>query len=104
MCSLLPTDLAFRNYLTSLQLMLNRVAALKIIPYIIIVVINRVNQTESAILFSLVCPLLPKDLAFRTYLSSLQLMLNRVAALKISPCVIASRSVGYMFSLSFVYL
>ena len=42
---------------------------------------NRLNRTESAIFFSMVCSLLPEDLTLRTYLSSLQLMLCRVAAL-----------------------
>ena len=40
------------------------------------------NSTEFAIFVCLVYFLLPKDLLFRTYLSSLQFVLCRVAAVK----------------------
>ena len=47
---------------------------------------NRLVKTESGIFISWVISLLPKDIIFKTYLSSLQLMLRAcVAALKVSP-------------------
>ena len=43
---------------------------------------NRLNETESAIFLSLVCSLLPEDLHLELILSSLQLVLCPVAAVK----------------------
>ena len=43
---------------------------------------NRLNKTESAIFFSLMCSLLPEDLHSELILSSLKLVLCRVAAVK----------------------
>ena len=43
---------------------------------------NRLNKTESAFFVSLVCSLLPKDLHSELILSSLQLVLCRVAAVE----------------------
>ena len=45
---------------------------------------NRLNKTESAFFVSLVCSLLPKDLHSELILSSLQLVLCRVAAVVLS--------------------
>ena len=49
---------------------------------------NRLNQTESAIFVSLNCSLLPKDLHSELILSSLQLVLCRVAIVNVSPYII----------------
>ena len=49
---------------------------------------NRLNMTEFVIFDFLIWFLLPKDLTIRTYLSSLQLVLCRVAAVKRLPVVI----------------
>ena len=46
---------------------------------------NRLNKTESAIFVSLMCSLLPKNLHSELILSSLQLVLCRVAAVKRLP-------------------
>ena len=46
---------------------------------------NRLNKTESAIFISLVCSLFPEDLYSQLILSSLQLVLCRVAAVKRLP-------------------
>ena len=43
---------------------------------------ERLNKTESAIFVSLICSLLPENLHSELILSSLQLMLCRVAAVK----------------------
>ena len=46
---------------------------------------NRLNKTESAIFVSLICSLLPEDLYSELILSSLQLGLCHVAAVKRLP-------------------
>ena len=57
---------------------------------------NRLNKTESAIFLSLMCFWLPKDLHSELILSSLQLMLCRVAAVERLP--VHNHSADYIFS------
>ena len=58
--------------------------------------INRLNKTESAIFVSLMCSLLPENLHSELILSSLQLVLCRVAAVK---CLtVHHHSANYIFS------
>ena len=45
---------------------------------------NRLTKTDSAIFVSLVCSLLPEDVYSELILSSMQLVLCRVAAVKLS--------------------
>ena len=56
---------------------------------------HKLNKTESAIFVSLICSLLPKDLHSELILSSLQLMLCRVAAVKRLP--VYHHSADYIF-------
>ena len=55
---------------------------------IIFLNMNRLNKTKSAFLVSLICSLLPEDLHSELILTSLQLPLCRVAALKRAPYII----------------
>ena len=45
-------------------------------------IFNRLNKSEFTIFISLMWTLLPKDLIIRAYLSSLQMVLCRVVAIK----------------------
>ena len=57
---------------------------------------NRLDNTESTIFVSLMCSLLPEDLHFEFILSSLQLVLCRVAAVKRLP--VDHHTAGNIFS------
>ena len=57
---------------------------------------NRLNKTESAIFVSLMCTLFPEDLHTELILSSLQLVLCHVAAVKRLPA--HRHSADYIFS------
>ena len=56
---------------------------------------NRLNKTESAMFVSLICSLFPGDLYSELFLSSMQLVLCRVAAVKRLP--VHHHSAGYIF-------
>ena len=56
---------------------------------------NRLNRTESAIFVSLICSLLPEDLQSELILSSLQLVLCRLSAVKCLP--VHNHSADYVF-------
>ena len=56
---------------------------------------NTLNKTESASFVSLMCSLLPEDLYSELILSSLQLLLCRVAAVKRLP--VHHHSADYIF-------
>ena len=56
---------------------------------------NRLNRSESAIFVSLICSLLPEDLQSELILSSLQLALCRVSAVKCLP--VHNHSANYVF-------
>ena len=57
---------------------------------------NSLNEIESAIFVSSMCSLLPEDLHSEFFLSSLQLVLGRVAAVKRLP--VHHHSADYIFS------
>ena len=58
--------------------------------------INRLNKTESAIFVSLMCSVLPENLHSELILSSLELVLCRLAAVKRLP--VHHHSADYIFS------
>ena len=57
---------------------------------------NRLNETEPAIFVSLTCPLLPEDLHSELILSSPQLVLCRVAAVKRLPCILIVQIIYFL--------
>ena len=63
---------------------------------------NRLNKTESAIFVSLICSSLSGDLHSELILSSLQLVLCHVAAVKRLPYVIIEQII-YIFSSFWIF-